>query len=101
MTDRSYNSGIIHGLSVDQQRTNHTAKFKQGMPVPAVARQPRCLNAEHCADLPIAQRAQQALKAGAACSGSRNPEIVIDYIDLLPAECACAIDQAILAPLAF
>jgi len=51
--------------------------------------------------LPIAQRAQQALKAGAACSGSRNPEIIIDYINLLPAERACTIDQAILAPLAF
>ena len=71
------------------------------MPVPAVAEPAAMPQSEHCADLPIAQRAQQALKAGAACSGSRNPEIIIDYINLLPAERACTIDQAILAPLAF
>src|SRR6266550_8103273 len=94
-------SGIIHGLGVDQQRTDDTAKFQQGMPVPPIARQSRRLNAEHGADLPIAQRAQQAFKAGAACSASRDSEIVIDYVDFLPAQRACTIDQAILTTLTF
>src|ERR1039458_10458857 len=71
------------------------------MPVPAIARQPRRFDAEDGAHLPIAKRAQQAFKARAVCSRSRNPEIVIDYIDVLPAQRACTIDKSILAPLAF
>src|ERR1035441_3519048 len=71
------------------------------MPVPAIARQPRRLNAENGAHLPIAKRAQQAFKAGAVCSRSRDPEIVIDHVDVLPAQRACTIDKSILAPLAF
>src|ERR1035437_6004595 len=71
------------------------------MPVPAIARQPRRLNAEDGAHLPIAERTQQAFKAGAVCSGSRNPQIVIDNIDVLPAQRACTIDKGILEPLAF
>src|SRR5882724_3412498 len=71
------------------------------MPVPAIARQPRRFNAEDGADLTIAERAQQAFKTGAACSGSRDPEIVIDYLDVLPAQRARTIDKAILAALAF
>src|ERR1017187_3298573 len=94
-------SRVIHGFGVDQQRTDNTAKFQQGMPIPTIARQPRCLNAEDGADWPIAQRTQQSFKAGAACSTSRDPEIVIDYIDVLPAQRACMIDKGVLAPLAF
>src|ERR1035437_1179764 len=94
-------SGVIYGFGVDQQRTDDTAKLQQGMPVPAIARQPRRLNAEDGAHLPIAKRAQQAFKAGAVCSRSRNPQIVIDNIDVLPAQRARMIDKGILAPLAF
>src|SRR5437660_3194226 len=82
-------SRIIHGLGVDQQRTDDATKFQQGMPVSSIARQSRRLNAEHGADLPIAQRAQQAFKAGTARSATRDSEIVIDYIDVLPAQRAC------------
>src|ERR1022692_2700280 len=71
------------------------------MPVPAIARQPRCLNAEDRAHLPIAERAQQAFKTGAVCSRSGNPQIVVDHIDVSPAQRACTIDKGILAPLAF
>src|ERR1039457_4731732 len=71
------------------------------MPVPAIARQPRRLNAEDSAHLPIAERAQQAFKTGAVCSRSGNPQIVVDHIDVSPAQRACTIDKGILAPLAF
>src|ERR1019366_3018669 len=71
------------------------------MPVPAIARQPRRLNAEDGAHLPIAEPTQQAFKTGAVCSGSRNAQIVIDNIDVLPAQRACTIDKGILEPLAF
>src|ERR1017187_5523463 len=92
---------VIDRFGVDQQRTDDAAKVQQGMPVPAIARQPRRFNAEDGADLPIAQFAQQTFKAGAVCPGSRDPEIVIDHIDVLPAQRTCTIDKGILAPLAF
>src|SRR5664279_208675 len=69
------------------------------MPVPTIARQSRRLNAEHGADLPIAQRTQQSFKTGPAYSASRDSEIIIDYLYVLPAERACTIDQAILPAL--
>src|SRR5664279_651014 len=71
------------------------------MPVPAIARQPRRLNAEHGTDLPIAQRTQQAFKAGPMYSAPRDSEIIIDHLYLLPTQRACTIDQAILSALTF
>src|SRR5665213_2189833 len=94
-------SGVIHGFGIDQQRTDDAAKLQQGVPVSAIPRQPRRLEAEDGAHLPIAKCAQQAFKARAVCARSRNPEIVIDYIDVLPTQRACTIDKSILAPLAF
>src|SRR5258708_15857000 len=47
-------SGVIDRFGVNQQRPDDAAKFQQGMPVPAIARQSRRLNAEDGADLPIA-----------------------------------------------
>src|SRR5712691_4063123 len=71
------------------------------MPLPVSARQPRRLNAEDGADLPIAHCRQQTFKAGAPYSGSRDPEIVVDDVDILPTQGACTIDKAILASFAF
>ena len=62
--------GIIDRFGVDQQCADYAAKLQQGMPVPAIARQPRRLNAEDGAHLPIAQRAQQAFKTRAERSGA-------------------------------
>jgi len=61
-------SRIIDSFGVDQQRTDDAAKLQQSMPVPAIARQPRRLNTEDGAHLPIAQRAQEAFKAMAESS---------------------------------
>ena len=71
------------------------------MPVAAVARQPRRLNAEDGPDCPSHSAAQQAFKTGTVRSRSRDSEILIDDIDVLPTQCAGTIDQGILAPLAF
>src|SRR5262245_47950215 len=71
------------------------------MPLPAIAGQPRRVNAEDRADLARAHRSPQLVKAGAACPGRRDSEIVIDHVDVLPAQCARPIDQAVLAALAF
>src|SRR5260370_15434276 len=71
------------------------------MPVRAVARQPRRFHAEDGSNLPIAQSPQQAFKAGAACSGSRDSEIVVDDVDILPAQRTCPIGECILPALAF
>src|SRR5258708_16485089 len=93
--------GIIDGLGIDQQCTHDTAKVQQGMPFPTIACQPRRLNAEYGANLPIAEHAQQAFKSGAACSVPRNSEIVIDDIDVEPAQRPCTIGQAILPTFTF
>jgi len=71
------------------------------MPLPVSARQTRRFSAEDGAELPIAHCRQQTFKAGAAYSGSRDPQIVVDDVDILPAQGACMIDKAILAPFAF
>src|SRR5260370_40201724 len=71
------------------------------MPLPVRACQPRRLNAEDRTDLLIAHRRQQTFKAGATDSGSRDPQIVVDDVDILPAQFARMIDKAILASLAF
>src|SRR5450432_3887998 len=55
--------GIIDRFGVDQQCADYAAELQQGMPVPAIARQPRRLNTEDGTHLPIAQRAQEAFKA--------------------------------------
>lgn len=93
--------GIIHGLGVNQQGSDDTAKLQQGMPVPAIARQSRCLNAEDRADLPVAQFAQEALKTGTRCTGARDSEIVVDHLNVLPAQRTRMIDEGVLPPLAF
>jgi hypothetical protein len=62
--------GIIDRFGVDQQCTDDAAELQQGMPVPAIARQPRRLNAEDGAHLTIAERAQEAFKAMTESSGA-------------------------------
>ena len=91
---------IVDGLSIDQQRANDTAKLQKCMPVPAITRQTGRFDAEDCSYLPIAQRTQQALKARAASSGSRNAEVFIDHLYIFPAQRAGMVDQGILAALA-
>src|SRR6266576_686372 len=86
---------------IDQQRTHNAAKFQQRVPLPTIARQPRRLNAEYGAHLSLAQRVQQAFEARAACSVSRNSEIVINHIDILPAQRARTLHQTILAAFTF
>src|SRR5258708_568017 len=71
------------------------------MPLPIRARQPRRLDAEDGTDLLIAHRRQQTFKTGPMDSRSRDSQIVVDDVDLLPAQGACPIDKAILASFAF
>lgn len=52
------------------------------MPVPAVAGQPRGVEAEHRANLASAKRGDELLEAGARDHAARRPaEIVIDHLD--------------------
>src|SRR5215510_15553983 len=71
------------------------------MPLPAIAGQPRRVNAEDRADLARAHRPQQLVTAGAARPGGRDPEIVVNHVDVVPAQRAGPIDQGVLPPLAF
>jgi hypothetical protein len=94
-------TGVIHRFGIDQEDTDDVAKLQQRMPLPIRARQPRRLDAEDGTDLLIAHRRQKTFKAGATDSGSRDHQIVVDDVDILPPQGACTIDKAILASLAF
>src|SRR5215472_14504744 len=55
--------GIIDRLGIDQKHTDNAAKFQQRMPLPAIARQSRCLDTKDSTHLPLAHRVQQSFKA--------------------------------------
>jgi hypothetical protein len=50
--------GIIDAIRIDEQCTHDAAELQQRVPVAAVARQARCFDAQHRADLAIAQHPQ-------------------------------------------
>src|ERR1700733_7788334 len=71
------------------------------MPVPAIAGQAGCLNAEHGADLARANLRNHPFKSGALhLTGTRAPQIFIDYLDLLEAKQASLISKTELPTLA-
>ena len=68
------------------------------MPVAAVAGKTRRLDREHRADTAVADRCQQPLEAGTRDAATGAAEIVVDDLDVAPAELLGAIDEAVLAP---
>jgi len=70
------------------------------MPVAAVAGEPGGFDRKHGSDAPLADRCQQALEARPSDAAARPTEIIIDDLDLGPAELRGAIGEPVLAPLA-
>src|SRR5947209_773813 len=71
------------------------------MPVAAIASEPRCLDAEHCAYLSGADLSDEVFKARPFhLTRAGTAQILVDHFDLLEAELARVIRQAILPPLA-
>lgn len=60
---------IIDSVGVDQQGSHDTAELEQGVPIAAVARQARSLDAEHGTDATVTQSAEHSLEAGPLGAG--------------------------------
>lgn len=58
-------TGIAHAVEIDDARFDKSAKLEQMMPVTAIARDSRCIEAQHGADLARTQPNDQAIDAGA------------------------------------
>lgn len=90
-------TGIIDAIKVDDTRLDKPAQFEQVVPVPAVARQPRSVKAEHGTDFPRAQGGDELLEAGPgdhAAGGAA--EIVVDHVHGPETTTTCDLDQFIL-----
>jgi len=89
--------GRIDRLLIDQHSIDNAAHLDQLLPVPAVAGEARDLAGTHGADLAEAHFRDHALEAGAldaACG--RTAEIVVNHLDLGPAQCCQGIPHGIL-----
>src|SRR5207249_3348606 len=92
---------IVESIEVHQHRAHQAAHPDQVMPVATVPRQSRSLDANHGADFAAADFSDQALESGALHqAGPRASQVVVDHHDLLKAELARLVGQAILPSLA-
>ena len=92
-------AGIIDAVEVDDPRLDQPAQLEQVMPVPAVAGQSRCVEAQHRADLARAERGDELLEAGPGDHAARRAaEIVVDHLDSSEATASGDVDQLVLAP---
>jgi hypothetical protein len=66
------------------------------MPVAPIARQTRRLDRKDGADAPLADRGQQALEAGSGDTAAGAAKIIVDDLDLGPAELPGAIGKPVL-----
>src|SRR5271166_6905835 len=89
---------VVHAVFVEDQRTDKTTKVEQGVPVAAVACQPRGLDGHDGTDPSLTDRGQEFLETRAGNARARFPEVIVNYLDCAPAERAGTFDKAILAP---
>ena len=92
---------IVDAVLIDDQRADETAELQQRVPVATVAGEPRRLDRDHGADAPLADGGQQLLEAGPRDAAAGAAEIVVDDVDIAPAELPRAIGKTVLAALAF
>src|SRR5687767_15572415 len=72
------------------------------MPVSTVARQPRCIEAQHCADLSSANGSNKPLEAWSVHRATRRtPEIIINYFNVDEAMVPRHFNQIVLPTLTF
>ncbi len=89
-------AGIVEAILIDDQGADKTAELQQGMPIPAVARQPRSFVGDDCPHPSIADGGEQSLEARAGDTGAGAAEIVVDYLDAGPAQRTSAIGEPVL-----
>lgn len=91
-------TGVVDAIKVDRTGLDQTAQFKQMMPVPAIARQPRGIKAQHCANLARAQGGDELLEPGPGHHATRGtPELVVDDLDGPEPVAPGDVDQLVLA----
>ena len=87
-------------LRVDHSRLDQTTQLEQMMPVSTVVRQPRSIEAQHCADISSANGSDQPLEARSVHRATRRtPEIIVNYFDVDEAMAARHFHQIILPAL--
>jgi hypothetical protein len=95
-------AGVVHAIEVDDTGIHQSAQFQEMVPVAAIAREPRGIEAEHSADLPGAQGGDQAIEAGPFDGATRGAtKIVVNHVDVGEPASTCDFDQLVLPPLAF
>jgi hypothetical protein len=91
---------IIDSVLVYDDGPDQSTELDQRMPVAAVAGEPGGFDREYGSDAPLADRCQQPLEARPSNATARATEIIIDDLDLGPAELLGAIGEPVLPPLA-
>src|SRR3546814_5891878 len=83
--------------SADLPRLHKAAEFEKVMPVTPIARQARGVEAEHGANLPGAERRDQAFEAGSGHHAARRAaKIVVDHLDPPEAAVPGDLDELVL-----
>src|SRR4051794_6590581 len=89
----------VDHLLVDKQRVDDAAHFNELLPISAVAREARDLPGCHRADLAQADLGDHALEPGArGPAGGRAAEVLVDDLDLRPAELRKTVAHGVLEP---
>src|ERR1700757_1417460 len=89
---------IVDSVLVDDERVDQSTELDQRVPVAAITGKTRRLDREHSADTTLANRCEQPLEAGTRDAAGRAAEVVVDDLDIAPAELLSAIDETVLAP---
>ena len=91
----------VDHLLVDEERVDDAAHLNELLPISAVAREARDLPGGHRADLAQADLGDHALETGArGPAGGRAAEVLVDDLDLRPAELRETVAHGVLEPLA-
>ena len=91
---------IVYAVFVDDDRADQAAKLQKGVPVTPVAGQARRLDRHDGADAPLADRREQPLEARASDAASGSTQVVVDDLDVVPAQQSRSLGKAVLSTLA-
>lgn len=91
---------IINPVLIDNNRANEAAELQQCVPVTPIAGQARGFDRKHSADAAFTNRGEQSLKCRTTDAAARSPEIIVNYLNVLPTQLAGTVRQAILSALA-
>jgi len=85
-------TGVVHIIVVDDAGFEQPTQLRKMLPVTAIPREPRCIRAQHSADLARAQPRHQAIKAGARTVplADRPRQVAAQTLAALPAASATA-----------